>query len=128
MKNKKKAITSAIYKNLPDDSPYKDVPLEDLLFRWWWTRRSTEGLRLSEEGASVCTLIDLEYFDFDFPLSAEDHPFIGVTLGKKISCPYYIGFKNRLYKSAYIRIYDSKIAMLITLYGGIKDYIDSIKK
>jgi hypothetical protein len=129
MKNKSKlAITKAIYNNLPDDNPYKEIPLEKLVFRWWWTGRSTEGLRLNEEGMTVCSLIDLEYFDFDFPLSAESHVFIGVTLGKKISCPYYIGFKNRLYKSAYIRIYDSKIAMLITLYGGIKDYLESIKK
>jgi hypothetical protein len=129
MKNKSKlAITKAIYDNLPDDNPYKEVPIEKLVFRWWWTRRSTEGLRLNEEGMTVFSLLDLEYFDFDFPLSAEAHPYIGVTLGKKISCPYFIGFKNRLYKSAYIRIYDSKIAMLITLYGGVKDYLESIKK
>lgn len=127
MKSKKK-LTKIIYDNLPDDNLYKLIPIEKLVFRWWWTGRSTEGLRLSEEGMTVFSQLDIEYFDFDFPLSAEAHVFIGVTLGKKISCPYYIGFKNRLYKSAYIRIYDSKIAMLITLYGGLKDYIESNKK
>jgi hypothetical protein len=129
MKNKSKiAITKAIYNNLPSDNPFKDIPLEKLIFQWWWTGRSTEGLRLSEAGNQACSLIDLEYFDFQFPLSAEAHPYIGVTLGKALKCPYYIGFNNRFYKSAYIRVYDSKIAMLITLYGGMKDYIESVKK
>jgi hypothetical protein len=125
MKNKSKlAITKALHNNLPDDNPFKQIPLEKAVFRWWWTGRSTEGLRLSEEGNQVCNLLELEYFDFDFPLSAEKHVWIGLTLGKKLTCPYYIGFKNRLYKSAYIRIYDSKVAMMITLFGGLKEYIE----
>ena len=48
---------------------------------------------------------------------------------RKIDCPYFIGLnKNELGKSEpFIRLYDSKIAMLITLYGNIFEYMDSVK-
>ena len=50
-------------------------------------------------------------------------------LSKKIKCPYYLGVnKVEGQKSEpYIRLYDSKIAMMMTLYGDIHSYLDSIK-
>jgi hypothetical protein len=123
----KKQITQKIYNSLPSDSPYKNQSLDKLNSSWWWTKRSTEGLRLTEEGMNVFKSLELEYFDFDFPLSIDKHVHVGVILGKKISCPYYIGFKSRYYKSAYIRIYDSRIAMLIALYGTLQEYLEATK-
>jgi alanine racemase len=51
-----------------------------------------------------------------------------LELNKKIKCPYYMGV-NKLEKRSfpYIRFYDSKIAMMISLYGNVNEYLDSIK-
>ena len=48
---------------------------------------------------------------------------------KKIKCPYYFGVnKNDMKeKEAYIRLYDSKIAMMVQLYGDIHSYLESVK-
>jgi hypothetical protein len=52
-----------------------------------------------------------------------------VDAGKKIKCPYFISSdkKSSKIQGPFIRIYDSKIAMMIELYGGINNYMDSIK-
>lgn len=101
------------------------------MFRWWTTGRSSEGLRLSEEGKMAFDLAQIEHFDYslfhekikkgDIAMGA-----FTVNLGKKIKCPFYIGLKTNQAKSAYIRIYDSKVAMMITLYGSFYEYFNSI--
>ncbi|NBP59469.1 hypothetical protein EBU71_23515, partial [bacterium] len=48
-----------------------------------------------------------------------------LELSKKINCPYYVGLKTQNKNSAYIRIYDGKIAMMIAIYGNIWDYLQS---
>ena len=45
-----------------------------------------------------------------------------------MKCPYYIGLNIKNNKKApFIRIYDNKIAMLVTLYGEIQNYLDSLQ-
>ena len=46
---------------------------------------------------------------------------------KKITCPYYLGVhKIRGKKGApFIRVYDHKTAMMITLHGNLREYLDS---
>lgn len=128
MSNNKKRITQAIYDNLPDNNPFQELPVEKLVFRWWSTGRNSTGLRLSEEGKTAFDLAEIEYYDFPYEMDATTFPYKVLIIGKKINCPFYIGFKNRLYKSAYIRIYDSKIAMLINLYGSFTEYLESTKR
>jgi hypothetical protein len=51
-----------------------------------------------------------------------------MELNKKIKCPYYIGVSQKeKTKSFYIRIFDSKIAMMLGLYGNLQDYLASVK-
>jgi len=127
--NSKVEITKAIYENLPAINPFKDSNTEQLIFRWWTTGRSSEGLRLSEEGKLAFTLAEIEYFDFplfDQKIKKGDIVMstFTINLGRKIKCPFYIGLKTNQAKSAYIRIYDSKVAMMIELYGSLKEYLD----
>jgi hypothetical protein len=128
----KKLITQVIYDNLPYDNPFKDLTTEKLLFRWWVTGRSSSGLRLSEEGKQAFELAEVEFYEYPLFVKKEKISKIKLTeftinLGKKIKCPFYIGLKNTNSNSAYIRIYDSKIAMMISLYGNFIDYIESVK-
>jgi hypothetical protein len=130
MKNKED-ITRAIAGILNIDQSHPKISLDDLMFKWWATGRTGTGLRLTEDGMRAFTDADIEFYDF--PLfnndlknyKKEEFKAFTLKLGKKIDCPFYIGLKNSMAKSAYIRIYDSKIATMITLYGDFLDYINA---
>jgi hypothetical protein len=44
-----------------------------------------------------------------------------LDLSLKLPCPYYIGRKKPT--EPFIKIYDSKIAMMVNLYGDIYEYL-----
>lgn len=124
--NQKIKITKIIKENLPSTSSYTNIDIEHLLFRWWATGRSGTGLRLSEEGKHAFTEAQIEYYDY--PLLLENKKDLSkteytLTLNKKLNCPFYVGYKTQNYKSAFVRIYDSKIAMVISLYGNLREYL-----
>lgn len=121
-KSIKYQITEIVLSEIPEHMRDKDVTIDDLLFKWWQTGRQ-DGLRLSDAGNDAFKLADIEYFDFEFKQENQSwHSFL-LEINKKIKCPFYLG-KD---KKPYIRLYDSKIAMLLTLYGSLNDYLESIK-
>jgi hypothetical protein len=75
-------------------------------------------------------MAEIEYYECDFKLreGISEHAYM-LEINKKIKCPYYLGV-NKIEgkkKKLYMRLYDSKIAMLIELYGNLIGYLDSIK-
>jgi hypothetical protein len=123
----KQQYTEILYKHLKDRlDPSLDV--SKLYKHYWVTGRSTKNLRLTEEGKKAFDLLDLEFFEFDINTKTERYNHDVIYIGKKLKTPFWIGFRNRFYKSAYIRIYDSKIAMLINLYGSLDEYLKSVIK
>jgi hypothetical protein len=127
-KANKLIITDIIYNNLPAVHPWLEVPRDKLLFQWWATGRGSTNLRLTEEGKTAFDMAEITFYDYDLKFDNKDKVMkFMIGLGNKIACPFYLGIKNRSYKSAYIRIYDSKIAMLISLYGSVDNYLESIK-
>ncbi len=130
----KRDLTQALIDILEIDQSQPKNAINDLLFKWWATGRSGSGLRLTEDGMEAFSLAEIEYYDFPVfsnekykGIKKEDLKKFTLNLGKKLKCPWYIGLKNQQPKSAYIRIYDSKIAMMITLYGSFLEYIESAK-
>jgi hypothetical protein len=126
----KEQITKLVLSELSDsaDNPWKDLPLDTIVFRWWVTGRAGFGLRLSDEGAKAFELANITYYDFPLGLSKDKtkSPEVFVQeLSKKIKCPYYIAVNKVEKKSPSIRIYDHKIAMMLTLYGTLREYLDS---
>ena len=128
-KTVKQQITEAVLKEIPVQySNDHTLPIEEVMFRWWQTGRQ-EGLRLTPDGVVAFQLAEIEYFDCDFPAVDQSwHSFL-LELGKKIKCPYFIGSKkpNGKKNVPFIRFYDSKIAMMVALYGDLRGYLDSIK-
>lgn len=130
MNSKKELLTTAVYNNLPVRNPFSDLNPDQLLFRWWTTGRGSESLRLTEEGKTAFDLAEIEFYDFALIVKNQTELKANkftVTVGKKVKCPYYIGLKTNQAKSAYIRVYDSKVAMLIELYGNFQDFLDLSK-
>lgn len=122
-KSLKATITEAVSQQLPDDN----IPIEKLISEWWFTK-SGESLRLSPTGDMKFREAEIEFFDL--PLNIVHDSWYGfiVDCGKKLKCPFYIGIKkNKGPDGPFIRLYDSKIAMMMTLYGDIYGYLGSIQ-
>jgi hypothetical protein len=119
-------------KNDPDFL-WKDKEPEKLVFDWFVTGRAGNGLRLTDAGKTVFENIKIAHYDFNFnppdtARSAASWGKFALMLDKKVRCPYYIGVKiveNK--KQPYIRLYDNQIAMMMTLYGDLESYIESIR-
>ncbi len=127
-KSHKHQITEKVLAEIPKSHRiYHELPIETVIFKWWFTGRQ-DGLRLTDEGVTAFHLADIVFYDYDFKQEGQSwHSFI-LEVNKKIKCPYYLGVnKDDKKKQPYIRLYDSKIAMLVSLYGNLKEYLESIK-
>ena len=127
-KTLKQIITEAVLAELPDNHSI-DSTADALMVRIWASGRQ-DGLRLTEYGDFIFRMAEIEYYQCDFKLrdGMSDHAYL-LEINKKIKCPYYLGV-NKIEgkkKQPYMRLYDSKIAMMIELYGDILTYLDSIK-
>jgi hypothetical protein len=97
------------------------------MFLWWHTGRQ-EGLRLTQVGMEAFKIAQIEYYDHEFIQDGKSYNEFILDLNKKIKCPYYIGVNTikQKTKSFYIRLYDSKIAMLVKIYGTLQEYLESV--
>ena len=128
-KTHKQIITEAVAKELPHElNEERTTPTDDLLFKWWQTGRG-EGLRLTDYGDLAFRMAEIEFYQYDLATRPADGYYSWVMeLNKKIKCPYYMGVNKDGKKSKpFIRFYDSKIAMMVSLYGNVNEYLDSIK-
>jgi hypothetical protein len=125
----KQRIVKAILEQLPED---KKILFENAMKVWWLNIRNDGGLRLSDVGVRAFIDADIEFFTFPFdPTRVIDLDTSFTTfmldLNSKLPCPYYIGVESKN-KNPYIKIFDSKVAMMINLYGDIHDYLKNAKK
>ena len=123
-RSRKQIITEAVLAQLPSIND----PIEKTISEWWFTK-SGEGLRLTPIGDFAFRTAEIEFFDLPLSVKHESWYSFVSNCGKKLKCPYYIGVNKNDTKLAnpFIRLYDSKIAMLVELYGGIQEYLESVK-
>jgi hypothetical protein len=123
-------ITELVLGQIPKNLNYDlsgRLKSNDLLTKWWFTGRSG-GLRLTERGDQAFKLAEIEFYEYEIPagsIAVTYHSF-ALQLSKKIACPYYLDVNTTKGKFI-IRLYDSRIAMMVSLYGNLKDYLESIK-
>ena len=125
MSSYKQLITEKIIKELADDSVWT---VDDAMKKWWMTPRP-DGLRLTDMGDLSFRIAKIEFYNYDFELDnpASWHSYI-LELNKKLKCPYFISVnKNKNGKKPFIRLYDSKIAIMVSLYGNIQEYLKAVK-
>lgn len=134
----KETITKIVLTALPSDKNiYSHLPIDKVIFLWFAGGRSGNTWELKKEGEHCFQSAEIEYWDIQlFPNGlkhAKIHPAkIMHKLRKKINCPFYIyvmpqdSEKNKkLGKSAFVRIYDDKLMVLIQLCGGIEEFVTS---
>jgi len=121
----KLVISEAVMKQLPGNSE----TIQEVINTWWYTK-SGDSLRLSTLGDYKFREANIEFFDL--PIKSKQlnwYSFLN-ECNNKIKCPYFFGVNSDVgskFKDPFIRIYDSKIAMMLTLYGDIESYLASVK-
>lgn len=120
-------ITKKVLELLPDTHEYKKYPLDKVVFMWWDGGRSSRSLRLTIEGKTEFERAGIVSYTVTIPEKMiEDYRAgqrILFNIGKKMPCPWYFTIKS----PNNIVIYDSKIAVLIELYGDLYTYLESLK-
>lgn len=124
----KKIVTEIVRKELPDRHTDKELPLEKIMFKWWSTGRSGNVLRLTDEGYNAFVVAGMQEYSYAInleTLSVKLNSIKGVEftlkLGKLLKCPWYLTSVNK--KTCSLKIFDSKVAMFINLYGTVEDYL-----
>jgi hypothetical protein len=124
----KKEITTKVIEQLPE--AMRMFTVEECMRRWWATGSSGTALRLSEMGDTMFRVAEIEFYQYDFIVKLEEghHGYI-LDMSKKLKCPYFLGVIKEPGKKnkPYIRLYDSKIAMMVSLYGDFDSYLKSVK-
>lgn len=101
---------------------------ENAMKKWWQNPRRDAGLRLSPMGNQAFQTAGIEYSDHEIKKIGKSYYGFVIELSKKIKCPYYIDVsKSETGNIPYIRLYDSRIAIMLTLYGDLESYLNSIK-
>jgi hypothetical protein len=86
---------------------------------WWVNIRDTGGLCLTALGDKVFRQAKIECYDLI--LGWTNYSNAGMLmLDRKMPCPYHIHFAS---KQNFVRIYDSRVAMMITLHGGVEKFL-----
>ena len=128
-KNSKQKITEIVLKNLPPHLNYDlngRYSAEEFITKWWYTGRR-QGLRLTEEGDKAFRLAEIEFYEY--PVGKVQYNYYGflLDLNKKLDCPYYLGLNSNKPKAEpIIRLYDSKVAIMVSLYGTLMEYLENI--
>ncbi len=121
-------ITEVVLKQIPLHMNYdlsgRSTP-HDFLSKWWYTGRG-DGFRLTALGEQAFALAEIEYYEYPIVLSTTVNAFT-LDLSKKINCPYYLDMGAKLSSNAKVRLYDSRIAVMVSLYGSFRDYLESVK-
>jgi hypothetical protein len=123
----KETITEIVVKQLPNGF---EQTKDEAMTTWWFTGPHSDVLRLSERGDMHFRVAEIEFYQYEFTPKAESsyHSYM-IDLGKKMRCPYYLGVNKVEGKKSkpYIRLYDSKIAMMLSLYGDLDSYLKSVR-
>lgn len=115
-------FTQQMWEQLPD--PIRDaMSLEKATEQWWHDVRDDGGWRLSWSGlVDLTDVLKTPSWDFDF--TARDIPsWAYLHLKKHVGVPYYL-VQNR--KHTRITLLDSKLAMMVGLYGDVEKWIKSL--
>ena len=114
-------VTKTVLSILKSD--YHKDDLHNAEVTWWQNIRSTGGFGLTETGSKAFDKAELSFVEFDNGASSyqRNHE-LRIIADNKMLVPYYIRIHDKKQK---IRVYDSRISLLIVLYDTIDEYLKS---
>ena len=110
-------ITKKIMEILPEDERFSISTAMNL---WWINKRPSGGLGLTTIGNDAFLKADIEYYEIDAGLdkSLWNNNTVRLLLDRKMTCPYYVQ-KSKMFSYIIVNVFDSRIAMMAKLYGGL---------
>ena len=128
-KSQKQLTTEIVLAQMPANLAMEQfAPIDQVISKWWMTNRQA-GMRLTDAGDLAFRTASIEFFSCPMGTITDGSYYSFVAeVSKKIKCPYYLGVTKvpGTKNDPFIRVYDSKVALLIGLYGNIREYLDSI--
>jgi hypothetical protein len=114
----KHKLTLRLIELLPEDHR---ITLEEAMVLWYTNIRNNGGFRLTMNGYQAMKILGLE--SWSVPLTdikiTMDKALL-LDLDRKLTYPYFIDYKKKE-----IVFYSSKEAMMATMYGSIKNWLDN---
>ncbi len=105
---------------------YTEADLHQAMVTWWQNIRSTGGFGLTYAGSQAFEKADIESQEFDNGMSSHmGNTGLSIDLDRKMTTPYYFYSADRRQK---IKIYDPRIAMLVTLHESVGSYLHTLEQ
>lgn len=103
---------------------YTEDDLYNANIIWWKNIRSTGGFGLTYSGSQAFEKAEIEFQEFDDGASSHmGNMTLSLLLDAKMVTPYYFYSHDNRRK---VKIYDGRVAMIITLYETVSDYIKTL--
>ncbi len=97
---------------------------------WWQNPKLDSGFRLSDTGFQAFKLAEIESYEYTIEGYLTGNWLL--QLDKHVDCPYALVHDRKILRM-YVQknlmyVYDSRIAVMINLYQGVNNYLNSFKK
>ena len=115
----KHKLTKRLIELLPEDH---SVSVEEAMILWYTNIRNNGGFRLTQTGYQAMKILGLDSWAVkldDIKITMDKA--LLLALDRKLTYPYFID-----YKKTQIIFYSSKEAMMATMYGSIKNWLDKM--
>ena len=115
----KHKLTLRLIELLPEDHK---ITLEEAMVLWYTNIRNNGGFRLTQNGLLAMKILGLESWSVplnDIKITMDKN--LLLALDRKLTWPYFIDYKKKE-----IVFYSSKEAVMATMYGSIKNWLDNM--
>ena len=115
----KSKLTKRLIELLPEDHR---ITLDEAMLHWYTNIRNNGGFRLTVFGYQAMKILGLESWSVELTdIKITMDKTMLLDLDRKLTYPYFIDYKKKV-----IIFYSSKEAMMATMYGSIKNWLDQM--
>ena len=115
----KHKLTKQLIELLPEDHR---LSIDEAMILWYTNIRNNGGFRLTQNGFQVMKILGLESWSVplnDIKITMDKN--LLLALDRKLTWPYFIDYKKKE-----IIFYSSREAVMATMYGSIKNWLDNM--
>jgi hypothetical protein len=117
----KHQLTQELIKLLPEQ---EQVAADSVIPAWWYNIRKNGGMRLTKLGHDVLVKkLDLEHYSYPISDPMLFTQKTVLSLDRKMQMPYYIHAVKGIPQK--IVFFGSREAVMVNLYGNLKQFLDN---
>jgi hypothetical protein len=120
----RKLITETVLREINPE--YDDWALDHAIKSWWQNPRKIGGLMLTPSGDKAFDAAGIEAHTF--PITEVFSKYYYIMMDRHMLCPHFVDFSMMNTKNGLptIRIYDSRIALMVDLYDNFPNYFRTL--